>query len=77
MEQIEKIKNRNIRIAIWGAGTITAQLFANTKISQCNISFIFDNNSKFKMANIIIKTPKYKNGQLIVEDIDAIIIGSC
>ena len=77
--KIEKIKNRNIRIAIWGAGTITAQLFANTKISQCNISFIFDNNSKKnsqKMANIIIKTPKYKNGQLIVEDIDAIIIGS-
>lgn len=77
--KIEKIKNRNIRIAIWGAGTITAQLFANTKISQCNVSFIFDIDSKknlLKMAGIIIKTPKYENGKLIIKDIDAIIIGS-
>jgi SAM-dependent methyltransferase len=77
--KINDIIKSHKNIAIWGAGTLTAQLFSHTNLSKANIKVIFDNDSKkdgLIMNNILIKKPILDINYFKNFDIDAIIIGS-
>jgi SAM-dependent methyltransferase len=77
-QKIDKIISKHKKIGIWCAGTLTAQLLAQTNLLKGNITVIFDNDPKKNgqtMSDIPIYkpdiTPAYFEGK-----IDAIVIGS-
>lgn len=70
---------RHGRIAIWGAGTLTAQLLAQTALGRAEIAVIYDNDPKRdgqSMCNIPIRKPQPGPDLLKADGIDAIVIGS-
>jgi len=78
-ERIAKIVKKYKRIAIWGAGTLTAQLLAQTPLSKANIVVIYDNDSKkdgLDMSGIPIRKPDISSNFVAADDVDTIVIGS-
>ena len=78
--KINDLLGFNFKLAIWGAGTLTAQLLEQTALgsSDC-LRFIIDNDPKksnLHMNNIIIKNSAYLSKQIDENEIDKIIIGS-
>lgn len=75
-EKIDHIKSKHKNISIWGAGTLTSQIFSQTSLNNEDVEYIFDNDPKKggnEMNGIKILHPS----NVKIEDItDAIIIGS-
>jgi SAM-dependent methyltransferase len=77
--KIEKIVSKHSAIAIWGAGTLTAQLFAQTLLKDSNIKVIYDSDPKKDgqlMNGIPVKKPELSSTLLVDDGIDAVVIGS-
>ena len=77
--RIEEIARKNVNVAIWGAGTLTANLLANTQLGNLSINIIYDSDPKKNggtMNAIPIKKPECISDDLLLDDIDLIVIGS-
>lgn len=78
-ERIADIVDKYNSIAIWGAGTLTAQLLAQTPLRTSNIQVIYDNDPKkhgLTMSGIPIRKPNATKDFMDEDEVDTIIIGS-
>lgn len=78
-KKIDDILSMHKNIAIWGAGTLTAQLLAQTALGSTNVKLIYDNDPKKdaqSLNGVPIKKPTLTENLLDADGLDAIIIGS-
>lgn len=77
--KIEEVLSRYSMIAIWGAGTLTAQLLAQTPLKNGKVKVIYDSDPKKDgqlMNGIPVKKPKLLVNTLEEDNVDVVIIGS-
>lgn len=60
-KELKKIKNSQEEIIVWGAGSYTMRMLANSDLGKCNIKFFIDKDSKkqgLKIGKNKIYSPK-------------------
>jgi 2-polyprenyl-3-methyl-5-hydroxy-6-metoxy-1,4-benzoquinol methylase len=76
--KIDGIVQRNKRLGIWGAGTMTAQLLSQTNLLTGNVVVIFDNDPKKSGSTVcgveVVKPPA--KAEFFKERVEGIVIGS-
>jgi SAM-dependent methyltransferase len=79
-DRLSKVLTTQGRIAVWGAGTLTAQLLAQTPLgSSGQVAVIYDNDPKKNgqiMSGIPVRKPQLPTDFLRHDEIDILIIGS-
>lgn len=76
---LRDLVNSNQRIAVWGGGTFTAQLLAQTPLSGRNVTVVYDSDPKkagLSIAGVPIRKPDMSENFMAQDGIDVIVIGS-
>lgn len=78
-DRISSVLTNHTNVAIWGAGTLTAQLLAQTPLGTAKIKYIYDSDPKkdgLVMHEIPVKKPYLSSALLQDDGVDVVVIGS-